>query len=213
MTRISGLIERFHLLKHPFYQKWMAGELSLSTLQRYALQYYPHVTAFPRFVSAVHSHCENPTARRHLLENLLDEEGYPESTPHPQLWKNFGCGLGLKEQDFEVADIAPQAQNMVDCFEKLTKSSYAKGLGALYAYESQIPEIATAKIKGLKERYNIEDPETLAFFKIHETADQYHSEACAQLLDLLSDKEKQEAYASAEEACLSLWNFLSEVDA
>ena len=29
-----------HLLQHPFYQKWMAGELSMETLREYAEQYY-----------------------------------------------------------------------------------------------------------------------------------------------------------------------------
>jgi pyrroloquinoline quinone (PQQ) biosynthesis protein C len=44
-------------------------------LQNYAVQYKPFVEAFPRFVSALHSHCEDETARLEILENLMDEEG------------------------------------------------------------------------------------------------------------------------------------------
>ncbi|HEY8271641.1 MAG TPA: CADD family putative folate metabolism protein [Pseudobdellovibrionaceae bacterium] len=212
MNEITSLIQTFHLLKHPFYQKWMAGELTQENLQNYTLQYYPHVKAFPRFVSAIHSHCEDLHSRKILLENLLDEEGYPNALPHPQLWKDFGQGLGLEDSDFEQKPIGPKAQEMVECFDRLTKKSYASGLGALYAYESQIPEIAAAKIQGLKERYQIEDPATLAFFTVHETADKYHSESCAKLIESLSEQEKAEACASTREACLSLWDFLTEVN-
>lgn len=212
MKEIASLIQTFHLLKHPFYQKWMAGELTQESLQNYTLQYYPHVKAFPRFVSAIHSQCEDVNSRKILLENLLDEEGYPQATPHPQLWKDFGKGLGLQGSDFDQALIGKKAQEMVACFDKLTRKSYASGLGALYAYESQIPEIATSKIKGLKEHYQIEEDATLAFFQVHETADQYHSESCRKLLEGLSAEEKVEAGASTKEACLSLWDFLTEVN-
>ena len=43
-------------------------------IKDYAEQYYQHVKAFPRYISATHSICEDLEKRRILLENLQDEE-------------------------------------------------------------------------------------------------------------------------------------------
>ena len=67
------------------------------------------------------------------------------------------------------------------------------GLGALYAYESQFPGVASAKIEGLIDRYGIDDEETLRFFRVHESADVEHSEVCRDLLDRLPEAEQAEA--------------------
>lgn len=58
----AAALNNRHLLKHPFYQAWMAGTLSPATLQDYAEQYYFHVDRFPRFpryLNALHLHCED----------------------------------------------------------------------------------------------------------------------------------------------------------
>ena len=41
---VDRLIEERSLLKHPFYQAWQRGDLSLDTLRCYAFQYYQHTT-------------------------------------------------------------------------------------------------------------------------------------------------------------------------
>ncbi len=51
LDQLDGLIEKYHLLKHPFYRAWTNGTLSSSkaSLQLYAAQYYQHVRAlFPQ---------------------------------------------------------------------------------------------------------------------------------------------------------------------
>ena len=52
---IDGKVAERAMLKHPFYQAWTEGRLSLDTLRAYARQYFHHVEAFPQAVSAVHS--------------------------------------------------------------------------------------------------------------------------------------------------------------
>jgi pyrroloquinoline-quinone synthase len=39
----------------------------------------------------------------------------------------------------------------------------APGLAAMQAYERQVPDVATAKIDGLKRHYGVEDRQTLTF--------------------------------------------------
>ena len=200
----------YSLLQHPFYVAWQKGELTLPTLQCYAKQYRHHVNAFPCYLSALHSQSTSLETRRVILENLMDEEGI-DGTAHPILWDNFAKGLGVKE-DALHADAFPSTQNLLDRFEGLTKQSFAAGLGALYAYERQIPTIAETKIDGLKRFYNINDPSSLEFFEVHQKADEWHSQEVADLIKALPEDQQKEAEQGAVVAAQALWDFLSGID-
>src|SRR6476469_7882286 len=218
MTTTSILIDskvaERAMLKHPFYQAWTEGRLRLDTLRDYARQYFHHVEAFPRAVSAVHSACPDRVGRRMLAENLAEEEGIEAGKQdHATLWLMFACGLGESEDAVRGQQRNAETQALIDTFAKLSRRSYASGLGALYAYESQFPGVASAKIEGLIDRYGIADEETLRFFRVHEHADIEHSAVCRELLDRLSEAEKAEAIAAGEELAGALWNFLSGVEA
>lgn len=218
MTQVSKAIDskvsERAMLSHPFYQAWTEGRLSLDTLRAYARQYFHHVEAFPRAVSAVHSACPDRDGRRMLAENLAEEEGIEAGKQdHATLWMMFACGLGEDEASVRDQQLNAETRALIDTFRKLSAQSYAAGLGALYAYESQFPGVATAKIEGLVDRYGIEDEETLRFFRVHATADVEHSAVCRDLLDRLPDDQKAEAVAAGEELAGALWNFLSGVEA
>jgi pyrroloquinoline-quinone synthase len=218
MTTTSLLIDskvaERAMLKHPFYQAWTEGRLPLSTLRAYARQYFHHVEAFPRAVSAVHSACPDRDGRRMLAENLAEEEGIEAGKQdHATLWLMFACGLGESEDAVRTQGLNAETQTLIETFRKLSLRSYASGLGALYAYESQFPGVASAKIEGLIDRYGISDEATLCFFRVHEGADVEHSSVCRSLLDRLPEDEKAEAIAAGEELAGALWNFLSGVEA
>src|SRR5688500_3063626 len=95
--RLLEVVAERHLLKHPFYQAWTEGRLSRDILRRYAGQYFAQVSAFPRFVSSVHSRCPEIDARKVLVENLVDEEIH--GTDHPELWMQFAEGLGASRDE------------------------------------------------------------------------------------------------------------------
>ena len=213
-TAIDAKVSEHAMLSHPFYQAWTEGRLPLDTLRAYARQYFHHVEAFSRAVSAVHSACPDRDGRRMLAENLAEEEGIEAGKQdHATLWLMFACGLGESEGAIRAQALNPETAALIDTFRKLSRRSYAAGLGALYAYESQFPGVATAKIEGLIDRYGIADEETLRFFRVHATADVEHSSVCRQLLDRLSGDEKEEAIAAGDELAGALWNFLSGVEA
>jgi pyrroloquinoline-quinone synthase len=218
MTQVSAAIDakvaERAMLRHPFYQAWTEGRLRLETLRDYARQYFHHVEAFPRAVSAVHSACPDAAGRRMIAENLAEEEGVEAGKQaHAELWLMFACGLGESEDAVRAQPLNPETQALIDTFRKLSRQSYAAGLGALYAYESQFPAVASAKIEGLVDRYGIADEETLRFFRVHQSADVEHSAVCRGLLDRLDADEIAEAIAAGEELAGALWNFLSGVEA
>ena len=211
---IDGKVAEQAMLKHPFYEAWTEGRLRLDTLRAYSRQYFHHVEAFPRAVSAVHSACDDRDGRRMLAENLAEEEGVEAGKQdHATLWLMFACGLGEDEAAVRAQSLNPETQALIDTFRKLSRRSYASGLGALYAYESQFPGVASAKIEGLIERYGIADEPTLRFFRVHESADVEHGAVCRALLDRLPEDQREEAIAAGEELAGALWNFLSGVEA
>ena len=213
-TAIDSRVAERAMLSHPFYQAWTEGRLPLDTLRDYARQYFHHVEAFPRAVSAVHSACDDREGRRMLAENLAEEEGLEAGKQdHASLWLMFAYGLGEREEAVRSQRLNPETRALIDTFRKLSRQSYAAGLGALYAYESQFPGVAHAKIEGLIERYGISEESTLRFFRVHESADVEHSDVCRALLDRLPEAQRDEAIAAGEELAGALWNFLSGVEA
>ncbi len=204
---MEKILAELHLLQHPFYRDWMEGRLTQAQLRDYAQQYQHHVDAFPRYLGAIHSQCADPAVRKILLENLNDEEGLSHGESHPVLWKKFARGMG----ETEAAEPRDAIRHVVGSFFACSRSTLAEGLGALYAYEAQVPEIAESKIEGLKNRYGISDAATLSFFEAHKMADVYHREALKGVIDSLPEEEKKLATAAAEKAARALWDFLSDV--
>lgn len=206
LRRIQTIIQNNRMLQHPFYRDWMEGKLSMVELENYAMQYTPFVDAFPRFVSSAHSLCESSTAREMLLDNLMDEEGKSHSQPHPKLWRDFHASLAGQARDEGFKNYSYELR---DTFMKLCRSSFEEAIAALYTYESQIPEIATAKIEGLKKNYGITQEEALAFFKVHEKADVYHSQACEKIIAFIAPEHEEKVVQAAEASTKALWSFLS----
>ena len=204
---LNKKLDEYHLLKHPFYKSWNDGKLTREIIKDYAEQYYQHVKAFPRYISATHSLCEDLEKRRILLENLQDEE--KKGADHPTLWKNFALAIGADVEKIEEVKKYDFTKELIDNFFKNGRSSYAEGLGSLYTYERQVPEIADTKIRGLKNHYGVKSKEGLEFFEVHKEADVYHREACEKLLDGLSKNEQEKAEKTALSTAKYLWNFLS----
>ena len=217
MTSLSQTIDAAvadrAMLSHPLYRAWSAGSLSQETLRFYAKQYFHHVEAFPQVVSATHAGCPDRDGRRLLAENLTEEEGLGEGRlPHAELWMKFATALGVDRAAVEGETLTAETTALIDTFRSLAAHSYASGLGALYAYESQLPAVSTTKIEGLKQFYGVEDADGLSFFRVHEVADVEHSAVCRELLDRLPEAQRAEALDAAKALCEALLGFLSGVE-
>jgi len=211
LDNIDNNIAEKHLLKHAFYLAWARGELSKDALTDYAQQYYHHVAAFPTYLSAVHSNCEDQAIRKQVLNNLIDEEA--GSPNHPDLWKEFAHGLGVEKASLARTEKRPETKNLINTFRSVcSQGSTAEGLAALYAYESQIPAICESKIDGLKKYYGFTEPKHYEYFTVHIEADREHSSVERALLgDQLDDQNFKSVKASANRVLDALWEMLSSV--
>ena len=205
--QLNKKLDKYHLLNHPFYKSWNDGKLTREIIKDYAEQYYQHVKAFPRYISATHSICEDIEKRKILLENLQDEEN--PNADHPKLWKNFALAMGADEKNIEDVKREWFTNDMIENFFYQARKSYAEGLASLYTYERQIPEIAETKIRGLKKFYGVTSKVGLEFFEAHKAADVIHRKECEKLLDSLTEDEKAKAEQASMLTARYLWNFLS----
>jgi pyrroloquinoline-quinone synthase len=211
LARLDALIERYRILNHPFYQAWARGELPRAALQKYAKEYFPHVLAFPTYVSGVHNRIDDIRDRQVMLENLIEEEHGPEN--HPELWLRFAEGIGAGRDAVESHAPSATATGFVRTFQKATRHANPLiGLSALYAYESQIPEIAREKIDGLKKHFGVKDARTLQFFDVHMTADVEHSKVERKLIEKYSANGDHDlALKETERVLKAVWRILTSV--
>src|SRR6202042_2922275 len=98
--------------------------------------------------------------------------------PHPMLWRQFAETFGVNEAALEDSRPLPGIAALLDTYdEAASQGTKAQAVAAFYAYESQVPEIATQKIAGLRRFYAITEPRSLAYFAVHEEADVRHRAA------------------------------------
>jgi pyrroloquinoline-quinone synthase len=207
---LDAAIRARHLLKHPFYVAWSAGELPKENLRAYAEQYYHFERDFPRYVAGAYARLTDPSARRTLLENLNDEEG--RDPTHPELWLQFAGALGLKREAVARSRPRPATSALRAAYERATLSgTLPEALGALYSYESIFPEVAAEKSRGLRAHYGIDDPAAHEFFRVHTEADVAHSAAERKLLEdalFRNPRAQRAALAATKRTVGAWWEFL-----
>ncbi len=214
MKEIESILRERHLLKHPFYVAWSRGEVERSTLRQYAGQYYQFERNFPRYVAGAYARLRDPEARRTLLENLEDEEG--RDPTHPELWLRFAEAIGVPRSRVRSARRLPATERLLANYESLTLDASApEALGALYAYESIFPEVATEKARGLRTHYGVRDPRGLEFFRVHARADVAHSAAERKILRTeiaRSSTARRAAIRATRRTVDAWWGFLDAFD-
>ncbi|MEI8135628.1 MAG: CADD family putative folate metabolism protein [bacterium] len=212
INRLDSAIAQYAVLNHPFYQAWNAGTLTNAQLQEYAKQYYQFEKNFPRYVSNVHANTENIAIRQQLLLNLMEEE--QGEANHPELWLRFSDALGADRNEVRTATPYKETAAMEETFLELTRhGSTLQGVAALYGYESQLPEVSHTKIEGLKKFYGVETSQGLAFFRVHEEADQIHRQAERDMLASLitNSTDEETAIAAATAAAKAYYHMLTGV--
>lgn len=211
LESLDALIEKYHLLKHPFYQAWTEGKLSRQELSVYAQQYYQHVRAFPENLKQLSSRTNGDCKLNSIVNENLEEE-LDASASHPFLWRQFARALDLTEASLEEAHPLPGIAALLDTFDEVTaQGTMAQAVAAFYVYEAQVPEIAAQKIDGLRRFYNITEPRALAYFAVHQEADVRHRAAWHGWLADQKDVDSVGVLCAAERTLKALWGALDAV--
>ena len=212
--QLDARIAKCDLLCHPFYKAWSAGELTRTDLAEYAADYYPHVAAFPEHLGELAARTLDGGLRGAILENRADELGSEGGPAHDQLWLDFAQGMGAGRDEVRTRRPLPEVAQLVESFRRVAREgSAAEALAAFYAYESQVPRVAEAKARGLRQWYGA-DAKTCGYFTLHQTADVQHAQVWReQLRSQVSGVGcQEEALAAAEETASALWSALDGIE-
>jgi pyrroloquinoline-quinone synthase len=209
LASLDSLIEKHHLLKHPFYKAWVEGTLSRESLELYAEQYYQHVRAFPENLKQLER--RTTSSLRELVSENLAEELDP-SAPHPLLWRQFAQSVGASEAALDSARPLPGIAALLDTYDEVSaEGTMAQAVAAFYSYEAQVPEIAASKISGLRRVYGITESRALAYFAVHEEADVRHRAAWREWLGEQKEVDTVAVLCAAERSLKALWGALDAV--
>jgi pyrroloquinoline-quinone synthase len=194
--RIEGGRRRWDVLRHPFYRRWSAGELSPAELARYSGQYRHAVEAIADLSDAA---AEALPGRPELRGHAEEERA------HVHLWDGFVDAAGGDAGD------APTPQTR-ECVRAWTAPAAPReALARLYAIESSQPAISATKRTGLVESYGFDDGAGTAYFRVHASRDVEHAAEVRELITELADGDEDRLVAAAESAFRANWRLLDGV--
>lgn len=165
LTDFDAVIDRKSLLKHPFYQKWSAGELTMDDMKVYALEYFHLAKAVPGFVDRVRDRARVRGADAKLLAQF--DQNFAEETEHIDLWKRFAASLGISEAELDAYVPCETVKQAVRKIDEACERSYEEGVAAMYALEKELPAIAQTKKEGLQAYYGLHSEDAHIYFDEH----------------------------------------------
>jgi pyrroloquinoline-quinone synthase len=195
--RIEASRERWNVLRHPFYRRWSAGELTPRELARYSGQYRHAVTAIATMsAAAAEALPEHEDLRRHAAEEL----------GHVRLWDGFVDAAAGSADDQPTAETA-------ECVRTWARDDDAlEILARLYAIESGQPEVSRTKRDGLLGAYGFEDGPGTSYFRVHEGRDVEHAAEVRDLIsELATEGDEDRIVGAAEAAMRANWRLLDGV--
>jgi len=178
IKRIDEMIEERSLLKHPFYQMWSDGKLTLDSLSGYSKEYFQLVKAVPSFMTPIIEKAPNS-----VISELIDNQ--QEESIHIKSWVKFAGELGVSEYELiQYEGLEKTRKSVLELSELM--NTYEGGACAMYAFEKEIPKISQTKLDGLVEFYGMSNEEATEYFKLHTEADIRHAASWKNILEKTS---------------------------
>ena len=178
IKRIDEMIEERSLLKHPFYQMWSDGKLTLDSLSGYSKEYFQLVKAVPSFMTPIIEKAPNS-----VISELIDNQ--QEEYIHIKSWIKFAGVMGVSEYELiHYEGLEKTRKSVLELSELM--NTYEGGACAMYAFEKEIPKISQTKLDGLADFYGISNEEATEYFKLHTEADIRHAASWRTILEKTS---------------------------
>ena len=195
--RIESSRRRWDVLRHPFYRRWSAGELSAAELARYSGQYRHAVVGVAELSERL---AEALPERPELRDHAAEEQA------HVEVWDGFVTAA----RGDAAAEPHVETQACVDAWT--APGEPLELLGRLYAIESGQPAISVTKRDGLLSSYGFEDGAGTAYFRVHSSRDLEHAAQARELAEELGlEGGADELVAGAEAAFRANWRLLDGV--
>lgn len=191
--RVDEVRDRWDVLRHPFYERWVRGELAPGELAFYAGQYRHAVVALADAAS-----------------RSGDERHAEEERSHIALWDGFLRSVGGDVAATPAPETGACAARWGDA-----RRDRAATLAALYAIEAAQPAISETKRAGLVEHYGAAPgSDATRYFDVHAVLDHAHAaQARRELVAIAQPEDEARLVAEAERVLKANWRLLDGVQA
>src|SRR6476660_7613651 len=112
IERIDSEIEGRSLLKHPFYQMWSEGKLTLDHLRGYSKEYFQLVKAVPEFVENISALTADPSI---------------EESEHIEQWIRFAGAIGIPRKELVNYIATDKTNDAISDLTHITSLSRTSG--------------------------------------------------------------------------------------
>jgi pyrroloquinoline-quinone synthase len=190
VQRIDLEIQKYSLLKHPFYRMWSEGKLTIDHLQGYSKEYFQLVKVVPKFVESI-------AEKTRKFDDDIVTKNASEEAEHVELWIRFASALGLPRSDLISYDGSEKTNEAIAKLMALANFTFEEAVAAMYAYEMELPKISRNKIDGLKKFYGKDSEDATKYFEIHEEADVRHAQVWREILQEIPADKQEVAFNAA----------------
>ena len=186
LARIDEMHAENRFWEQPMWRGLIEGTLSLPMVKEFARQHGIIPLHNHNYHGRLYVQCPDPKWREMIAE-VVYEEGtgrlYADGVPHNELYYRFGEGLGISREEMKNASYCPGAVAFKAYFAGMCGKTFLEGVSAhMLAGEAQGPGYFTGIAEHLKERFGLND-EQVAFWTVHDVADEDHSGIGRQLLE------------------------------
>lgn len=201
--RLAEVSAHWDLLKHPFYQRWVAGDLTRAELVYYTGQYAHVVRAIPQWLATA---AEGDSQNSMDLRRHADEE-----FEHVALWEKFAASLGVERDELNAVAPNPATSRMIARCDEL--ACQGQGAAVVWSIEAQSPGVSVAKLEGLRAHYGIDETSGGEYFAVHQTLDEQHEVQLRNQLSSQSLADRSGVTLAAEATLEGLWDLLTSCQA
>jgi len=192
LARIDEIHAEKRFWDRPMWKGLIDGSHTKPMVQEFARQHGIVPLHNHNYHGRLYVVCPDPVWREKIAE-VVYEEGtgllYADGIPHNELYCRFGEGLGINREDMWNTDYCAGALSFKAYFQNMCGKNFLEGVAAhMLGGEAQGPGYFGKIASTLKDRFGLND-EHVAFWTVHDVADEDHSDIGRELLDQFATSE------------------------
>ena len=186
LARIGEINANSHYWDHPLWKGLLEGAHTKPMVQEFARQHGIVPLHNHNYHGRLYVICPDPKWRA-LIAEVVYEEGtgllHAEGVPHNELWYWFAEGMGVSREDVVATKYCAGALAYKAYFSNICGSNFLDGVAAhMLAGEAIVPGYYAQLAESLRTTFGLDD-KGVAFWVIHDVADEDHSDIGRRILE------------------------------
>lgn len=197
LQEIKNIHKRKPMYGHPLWTGMVEGTFSKEQVKYFCLQHGIIPLHNHNYHGRLYVQCPDAEWRERIAEVVYEEATgriHADGVSHHKLYLNYGKALGLSREEMLAADYCGGAMAFKSFFSDMCGRSFLEGVSAhMLAGEAPIPGLYIRVAKKLQEKFGL-DEEGLAYWVVHDSADEDHADVGRELLAQFAPTEKDKQF-------------------